>query len=171
MAKTITQLVGENVARHRKRRGWKQDDLAARIRELQSDPSGRRFHRSAVSHLESGLRALNVSDLTLIALALDLPPSALLLLPETDGDGEPIEHVTIDGPREFEREQLQRQGATLDPDSPAQFILEISRGLALHVEESEALLAKLHDLHSLTMTARVRATRQLQASEPERSGD
>jgi transcriptional regulator with XRE-family HTH domain len=171
MTKSISQLVGENIARHRTVRGWDQEELARRVAELQDAGRERRFSRASISHIESAQRSVNLNDLTLIAIALEQPIGALLLLPEVDADRESIDRVRVDGDREFSRDLLDRQGDALDPESPAQTVLELGRGLAMLVGEAESFAGRVDDLHSLAMSARVKALRQVQASKPELSGD
>ncbi len=77
-AQQPSEVVGGRVRAFRKRRGWSQERLAERLREV-----GVSLGQSNVARLENGKRAVTVDDLYGLALALDCPPLALLL-PETD---------------------------------------------------------------------------------------
>src|SRR5690606_17725378 len=152
MTKTIERLIGENVKRHRTQRGWDQERLSVEINALKG--RAKPLHRSAISHIETGERGPTVADITLIALALELTPGALLILPENDADKVPIDDVLV-GVGTFPRDRIQMQGAALDPDSPAQYIVEIARDLVQRTADAQALVDKLDDLQSMAMTARV----------------
>lgn len=86
MARTTAPTVSETIARRmrelRERKGWTQTQLAERITEL-----GFPVHQTWVAkceRLDSGRRKITTEQAMLIAAALEVSPTALLLPPETD---------------------------------------------------------------------------------------
>lgn len=75
------QHVRANVARVRKARGLTTYQLA----QLMKD-AGRPIPQSGISRIESGLRRVDVDDLTALAVVLGVSPSALLLPLRDDAD-------------------------------------------------------------------------------------
>ena len=71
--------VRRNVTRIREARGLTKKDLAARTAEL-----GRSIPPLGISRVEAGTRRVDADDLVILALALGVNPSALLL-PLEDG--------------------------------------------------------------------------------------
>ncbi len=87
-----TELAGTTIARRmrevRTRRGWSQDDLAARIREI-----GGRISRPVLYKIEEGKtrsHRLSVEEFLIIAAALGVAPIHLMTDPSEDEDGAPI---------------------------------------------------------------------------------
>lgn len=70
----VSQVVGGQVRRHRKRRGWTQQRLAEAI----SDHGGT-LSRGAVAKVESGVRDVSIDEFLLLAAALNVPPPLLLV--------------------------------------------------------------------------------------------
>lgn len=68
------QHVSANVARLRKARGWSTYVLAQKLSE-----AGRPIPQSGISRIESGIRRVDVDDLTALAAVFGVSPSALLL--------------------------------------------------------------------------------------------
>ncbi|WP_435270613.1 helix-turn-helix domain-containing protein [Streptomyces sp. 1222.5] len=68
------QAVRDNVQRLRKARGLTTYQLAQKLAEI-----GRPIPQSGISRIESGARRVDVDDLTALALALGVSPSALLI--------------------------------------------------------------------------------------------
>lgn len=71
----ILAIVGENVTRLRKERGWSQEELA----------SAAHLHRTYVGGIERGERNLTVRNLARLADALDVDPYELLIDPHSKG--------------------------------------------------------------------------------------
>lgn len=137
----------------------------------------------AVSHAESGKRAFSASEIAAVARVLDVLPGALFLIP-LDVDGVKIGK----NPEPAPRNDVQRLGARLDPDSPMEYVTEIGRavglwreqageiaealqGLAVRIAEQtervQGLVSDADDIESLAMTARVQMLRYVQGSTPE----
>lgn len=71
---TPTQVVAQRILEARKRRGWTQDQLAARLTEV-----GHPVDRAVVAKIETGARqSVTVTELFAFAVALDVPPVHLL---------------------------------------------------------------------------------------------
>lgn len=188
MPRTMEQIVGDNVARHRSRLQITQRELGERIA---SNLSAEAWSVATVSAAENGARGFSASDLTAIALALDVLPGALLLIPDD------VDVVRIgakiggkgagEGGREHARGDVQRLGSSLDADSPMEFVTEIGRDvgtwrdqageiadalrslagtIAKHAEQSQGLADRADDIHDLAMTARVQMLRYAQGSTP-----
>lgn len=137
----------------------------------------------AVSHAESGKRAFTASEIAAVARVLDVLPGALFLIP-LDVDAVMIgrnDEPTL-------REDVQRLGARLDPDSPMEYVTEIGRAVGLwrdqageiatdlqllalkiaeQTERVQRLVGDADDIESLAMTARVQMLRYVQGSTPE----
>jgi transcriptional regulator with XRE-family HTH domain len=79
-ASTVSDAIGEQVARARHRRGWTQQHLAERIAE-----HGGHLDRGAVAKIESRTRGVSLDEWLLLAAALNVPPP-LLLVPLGVGD-------------------------------------------------------------------------------------
>lgn len=77
---TARQVIGTNVRRVRLHRGMSQPEFGRLVGEF---VTGQRegWSRQTVSALERGDRAFTVDDLLLLAYVLQVPPSALLLMP------------------------------------------------------------------------------------------
>lgn len=195
MHRTMEQIVGDNIARHRKRLQITQRELGESIAvNLNADARmpDDAWSVATVSAAENGARGFSASDLTAIALALDVLPGALLLIPDS------VESVRIgakiggkgagEGGREHARGDVQRLGSRLDPDSPSEFVTEIGRdvrawrdeageiadalrGLAVtvakHAENTQGLADRADDIDTLATTARVQMLRYVQGSTPE----
>jgi transcriptional regulator with XRE-family HTH domain len=67
--------VGEEVRRTRDRKGWSQQQLADMLEDLGADW----FDRSTIAKIETGARNVSLEDCIALAVALDVPPSALFL--------------------------------------------------------------------------------------------
>jgi transcriptional regulator with XRE-family HTH domain len=74
------QAVAVNVARIRVALGLSTYKLSERLTNL-----GRPIAASAISKIEGGTRRVDADDLMALAVALDVPPSALLLEPVSEG--------------------------------------------------------------------------------------
>lgn len=76
----IRRVIGENVRRVRENRGMSQPEFGKLVGEF---ATGKRegWSRQTVSALERGDRAFTVDDLLLLAYVLEVPVSALLLIP------------------------------------------------------------------------------------------
>lgn len=72
---TASQVIGRNMRRIRKMKGWSAADLAVRLAEL-----GMSLHSTAVTNTEIGKRKVSADDLMVFAFALDVTPAALLTL-------------------------------------------------------------------------------------------
>ena len=70
---SLERVVGSNVRRVRKARGWRQDDLAREARSI-----GLSWTRNVVANLESGRRNLTVGELLLLTTLLRVPVAQLL---------------------------------------------------------------------------------------------
>ncbi len=75
------QTVAENIARLRNLQGLSTYRLSELLAEL-----GRPIAPSAISRIESGQRKVDVDDLVVLAIALNVSPTALLLYPSADPD-------------------------------------------------------------------------------------
>jgi transcriptional regulator with XRE-family HTH domain len=75
------QAVAINVARLRIALGLSTYKLSALLGDL-----GRPIAASAISKIEGGTRRVDTDDLMALAVALDVPPSALLLPPTAEGE-------------------------------------------------------------------------------------
>lgn len=64
----IKKLVGRNVAKHRKGKGWSQEQLAFETE----------LHRTYISGIERGIRNPTVTIIYKIALSLEISPDKLL---------------------------------------------------------------------------------------------
>lgn len=82
----IGRAVAENVGAVRKRRGWSQSTLSAKLGEL-----GRPILTSGVAKIEAGDRRVDVDDLLALAAALNVSPARLLL---PDGSEDDLVSVT-----------------------------------------------------------------------------
>lgn len=194
MPRTMEQIVGDNIARHRKRLQITQRELGERIAaNLDADAQlpADAWSVATVSAAENGARGFSASDLTAIALALDALPGALLVIPDD------VDTVRIgakiggkgagEGGRDHARGDVQRLGARLDPDSPMEYVTEIGRdigswrdqageiaealrglatSIATHAERAQRLSDRADDMHDLAMTARVQMLRYVQGSTP-----
>jgi transcriptional regulator with XRE-family HTH domain len=81
---TISETVGQQIARARARRGWTQQALADALKDCDKDTP---LNRAAVAKIESGVRGITLDEVTLIAVALNVPPVRLFLPLE---EGEPV---------------------------------------------------------------------------------
>lgn len=85
----ITDPTGQNVAanvrRIREARGWSTYELARTLKD-----AGRPISPSAIAKVERAERRVDVGDLTALAAALKVNPSALLV-PPTDGPADRVE--------------------------------------------------------------------------------
>jgi len=72
----IEQIVGENVNRLRKRRGWTQTELGQEVGKV----TGKPWARSVVSMAEAGDRAFAVADLVTLCYVFEVAPEALLVM-------------------------------------------------------------------------------------------
>lgn len=102
-AETVGEQVGEQIARVRRQRGWKQRQLADAVRARGSD-----LTRGAVAKIESGTRHVSLDEWLVFAAALNVPPLELLAPPDLH------ESVTV-GDRE---EQVRRLRGWLRGDHP-----------------------------------------------------
>jgi transcriptional regulator with XRE-family HTH domain len=71
-----SETVGKQVARARDRRGWSQQKFADRLKELDPDTT---LNRAAVAKIESGVRGVTLDEVVFLAVALSVPPVALML--------------------------------------------------------------------------------------------
>ncbi|MBV2357810.1 helix-turn-helix transcriptional regulator [Streptomyces sp. J2-1] len=83
--------VASNVRRVREARGWSTYELAKKLKD-----GGRPVSPSALAKIERGERRVDVGDLMALAVALNVPPSGLLLPVAT----EPTAEVEITGRRQ-----------------------------------------------------------------------
>jgi transcriptional regulator with XRE-family HTH domain len=74
----IREVIGANVRRVRENRGLSQPQFGRTVGEF---VNGRPWSRQTVSAMERGDRAFTVDDLLLLAYVLEVPPTALLLIP------------------------------------------------------------------------------------------
>lgn len=188
MPRTMEQIVGENIAKARTRLQITQRELGERIaKHLNAET----WSVATVSAAEKGARGFSASDLTAFALALDVLPGALLLIPDdvdTVRIGSKIGGKSAgEGGRDHGRGDVQRLGSRLDPDSPMEFVTEIGRDvgtwrdqageiadalrslagtIAKHAERAQGLSDRADDIHDLAMTARVQMLRYVQGSTP-----
>lgn len=135
-------VIAANVRDIRRQRFDTQEAFAAALSQV----SGRDWKRTAVAEVETGRRAYNASDLVFLARALDVLPAALLVIPEQI-DGEDVDAVIVgqvesrtaprDGVR-MERDDVQRLGARVDADHPAEYVREVARGVDLWRERATA---------------------------------
>jgi transcriptional regulator with XRE-family HTH domain len=92
----LEKIIGSNIARLRTRWQMSQPEFGERMgREI-----GKNWSRQTVSAVENGDRAFTASDLVLLSYVLEVPVSALLLLPP---DAKEVEA----GPRTFRRDELE----------------------------------------------------------------
>lgn len=134
-------VIAANVREIRRQRFDTQEAFAAELSRI----SGRDWKRGAVAEVETGRRAYNASDLVFLARALDVLPAALMVIPEQI-DGDDVDAVIVgqvdsrtaprDGVR-MERDDVQRLGARVDADHPAEYVREVARGLALWRERAQ----------------------------------
>ena len=73
MEQQLAKVVGSNVARLRKARGWSQEDLAHHARRI-----GLRWDRSAVARLETGRVSITFEDVLLLVNVLQVKLADLL---------------------------------------------------------------------------------------------
>lgn len=73
-ASTVSEVIGEQVARARHRRGWTQQHLAERIAE-----HGGHLDRGTVAKIESATRGVSLDEWLILAAALNVPPPLLLV--------------------------------------------------------------------------------------------
>lgn len=145
-------VIAANVREIRRQRFDTQEAFAAALSQV----SGRDWKRTAVAEVETGRRAYNASDLVFLARALDVLPAALLVIPEQI-DGDDVDAVIVgqvesrtaprDGVR-MERDDVQRLGARVDADHPAEYVREVARGLTLwreRAQEAEGALEAAKD--------------------------
>lgn len=135
-------VIAANVREIRRQRFDTQEAFAAALSRV----SGRDWKRTAVAEVETGRRAYNASDLVFLARALDVLPAALLVIPEQI-DGDDVDAVIVgqvesrtaprDGVR-MERDDVQRLGARVDADHPAEYVREVYRGVGLWREKAGA---------------------------------
>lgn len=88
---TVGELVAQAIAHWRSKRQWSQAELAERMRAI-----GVPWHRTAVTKIESGDRAVTAEELVAVAFVLGVSPTVLY----TPRDTRPMKiapHVTTDG--------------------------------------------------------------------------
>lgn len=83
-ASTISEAIGEQIARVRHQRGWTQRQLADAVQACGSD-----LTRGAVAKIESGTRHVSLDEWLVFAAALNAPPLELLV------PSDPREWVTV----------------------------------------------------------------------------
>jgi transcriptional regulator with XRE-family HTH domain len=76
-AKSVSQVVGEQVARARHRRGWTQQRLAEAVKAHVGDEQPG-LGRGAIAKIESGIRMVSIDEWLLLSAALNVPPVLLL---------------------------------------------------------------------------------------------
>lgn len=142
-------VIAANVREIRRQRFTTQEAFAAELSRI----SGRDWKRTAVAEVETGQRTYSASDLVFLARALDVLPAALLVIPEQI-DGEDVDAVIVgqvrsrsaagESPRivregvEMARDDVQRLGARVDADHPAEYVREVARGVDLWKERATA---------------------------------
>jgi transcriptional regulator with XRE-family HTH domain len=97
----IDQVLGRNLERLRKEKGWSQDDLVSRGWQV-----GLPWSRSTIAALEGGRRSVELGEVVLVALVLDSSVAELLAGDDlaTVGDGtrmalEQVRQVLMSTPR------------------------------------------------------------------------
>ncbi len=70
---SVSQVIGSNVRALREERGWRQEDLAKRARSY-----GLGWNRPTVAAVETGIRAVSVEELPLLAITLGAGMDKLL---------------------------------------------------------------------------------------------
>lgn len=141
-------VIAANVREIRRQRFSTQEAFAAELSRI----SGRDWKRTAVAEVETGQRIYGASDLVFLARALDVLPAALLVIPEQI-DGEDVDAVIVgqvraraaagESPRiaregvEMARDDVQRLGARVDADHPAEYVREVARGLTMWRERAQ----------------------------------
>lgn len=182
---TMEAVVGANIRRHRERLQMKRPAFAKAVGDaLGVNP----WTLPAVSHAENGNRAFTASEIAAVAKVLGVPPGAMLLI-DRDNNDQDIDAVLVGkNPQPVARHDLQRLGASLDPESPMEYLKEIGRDvgtwrdqageiaealrglattIATHAERAQGLSDRADDIESLATDARVQMLRYVQGSTPE----
>lgn len=109
------RALAANLARIRNALGLSTNRLAAILEDL-----GRPIAASAISKIEGGTRRVDADDLMALAVALDVPPAALLLPPVGEGRIQLLDDYLDDAAKVWEWAEGQRPIA-LPPDDDGEY--------------------------------------------------